>query len=70
MHAIINNNTMVIEILLENKKALNINPNNQDKAGKTAVHYVVNPLRYGSYENLQILKFLHKYGFNFKLKDA
>lgn len=26
MHAIMNNNTMVLKILLENKKALNVNP--------------------------------------------
>jgi len=27
MHAIMNNNTMVVRILLENKKALKVNPN-------------------------------------------
>jgi hypothetical protein len=27
----------------------------QDKAGKSAVHLVVNPCEYGSYENLHIL---------------
>lgn len=70
MHAIINNNTMVVEILLENKKALHINLNNRDKAGKSACHYVVNPLKYGSFENVQILKLLHKYQFNLNLKDA
>jgi len=55
MHAIMNNNTMVVKILLENKKALKVNSNGQDKAGKSAVHYVINPIRYGSYENVEIL---------------
>ena len=55
MHAIMNNNTMVIKILLENQKALNVNPVCQDKIGKSAAHYVVNPVRFGSYENVEIL---------------
>jgi ankyrin repeat protein len=70
MHAIINNNTMVVKILLENKRALRVNPEGQDKAGRSAVHYVVNPIRYGSFENVEILQLLHKYGFNLKLQDA
>jgi hypothetical protein len=41
MYAIINNNTMVVKLLLENKKALKVDPNAQDKSGKSAVHYVV-----------------------------
>ena len=70
MHAIINNNEMVVKILLENKKSLRVNVNGQDKAGKSAAHYVVNPIRYGSYENVELLRLLQKYGFNLNLKDA
>ena len=70
MHAIINNNEMVVKILLENKKSLRVNVNGQDKAGKSAAHYVVNPLRYGSFENVELLNLLQKYGFNLNLKDA
>lgn len=70
MHAIIQNNEMVVKILLENKKALNVNINGQDKAGKSAVHYVVNPLKFGSFENVTILKLLHQYKFNMTIKDA
>jgi hypothetical protein len=31
---------------------------------------VINPIRFGSYENLEILQLLHQYGFNLNLKDA
>ena len=55
MHAIMNNNVMVVRILVENKKALHMNLQGQDKSGKSAAHYVVNPVKYGSYENTEIL---------------
>lgn len=70
MYAIITNNQMVVEILLNNTKALRINTEGQDKAGKSAVHYVINPLRYGTFENVLILNMLHKHKFNLKLKDS
>lgn len=41
-----------------------------DKFGKSVVHYVVNPLRYGSYENSKLLKKVIKNGFKWDLKDA
>ena len=31
---------------------------------------MINPIRFGSYENLEILQLLHQYGFNLNLKDA
>ena len=61
---------MVVTILMDNKAALNVNTEAQDKAGKSPVHYVINPLPYGSYENVELLRLLHKNGFNLKLKDA
>ena len=70
MHAIIANNEMVVRIFLENKKTLHINLAGQDKAGRTAAHYIVNPLRYGSFENVEMLRLLHKFGFNLSMKDA
>jgi ankyrin repeat protein len=70
MWGIIIDNVMVLKMLFENKKALNFNPHGQDKAGKSATHFVINPIRYGSYENLEILGLLHKYGFNLQIKDA
>ena len=41
----------------------------QDKVGRNPVHYVVNPLKYGSYENVAILKMLNKCGYNLNVKD-
>jgi hypothetical protein len=45
-------------------------PGHVDKFGKSVVHYVVNPLQYGSYENTQLLKKVIKNGFRWDLKDA
>lgn len=70
MHAIMKDNGMVLKVLFENKSNLHINLAGQDKAGKSAAHYVVNPVRFGSYENVEILQLLHKQGFNLQLKDA
>ena len=41
----------------------------QDVQGKSAVHILVNPLEYGSFENIDILKFLVEKSFNLTLKD-
>lgn len=70
MHAIMKDNTMALKMLFENKSNAHINLHGQDKAGKSAAHYVVNPVRFGSYENVEILQLLHKQGFNLQLKDA
>lgn len=70
MHAIMKDNAMVLKVLFENKSNLHINLAGQDKAGKSAAHYVVNPVRFGSYENVEILQLLHKQGFNLLLSDA
>ena len=40
-----------------------------DKLGKTAMHHVVNPLKYGSYENVTLLKKMNKCGFKWNIKD-
>lgn len=42
----------------------------QDKFGKTPVHYVVSPLSYGSYENMEMLEALARAGFNLNEPDA
>jgi hypothetical protein len=46
-----------------------INPNVQDANGKTALHYVVNPLDFGSYENVKLLALLVKSGADVNIKD-
>jgi len=60
MHAIIKDNEMVLKLIFDNKKALLLNTEGQDKAGKSAAHFVINPVRYGSYENIEILKLLEQ----------
>lgn len=47
-----------------------MNLTGQDKSGKSVVHYVVSPLRYGSYENVALLNLLAREGFNVQLKDG
>jgi ankyrin repeat protein len=46
-----------------------LDPNVQDANGKTALHYVVNPLDFGSYENVQMLLTLAKAGADVNVKD-
>lgn len=70
MHAIMKDNIPLLKLILDNKKTLFVHKECQDKAGKSAVHYVVNPEKFGSYENVEILKLLHSNGFAMKLKDA
>ena len=67
MHAIMKNNIMGLRMMLENKQSLHPNLDGQDKAGKSAAHYVVNPVRYGSFENVEILKLLHQHKFKLTL---
>jgi hypothetical protein len=43
---------------------------NQDNAGKSAVHLVVNPCEFGSYENVNILQALADVGYPLNLVDS
>lgn len=52
--------------MLHSKK---IDVNHVDKQGKNAVHYVVNPVEFGSYENVEILKILQEASFDMNRKD-
>jgi ankyrin repeat protein len=55
------------ELMLENETG--IDPNVQDEQGKTALHHVVSPLDYGSYENVALLTMLLKAGADPNVKD-
>lgn len=57
MYAVSENAMELIDILLKKK---GIDVNKKDSQGKNVVHYVVNPLPYGSYENVALLEMLHK----------
>ncbi|CAG9315884.1 unnamed protein product [Blepharisma stoltei] len=55
MLAIINNDIKMVEALI---KEGSLDINHSDKKGRNAAHYAVQPLEYGSYENIDILKLL------------
>jgi hypothetical protein len=57
MYAVSENAMELIDMLLKKK---GIDVNKKDSQGKNVVHYVVNPLPYGSYENVALLELLHK----------
>lgn len=67
--AIEHNDITIVKFLLNNAKAKNLQINSKDNEGKTAVHYVVNPIDFGSYENVEILDQLHQHGYKLDLKD-
>lgn len=56
----------VVQFLIQTKK---LNVNQVDTFGKNAVHYVVNPLEFGSYENTEILQILKQAGYDLNHKD-
>ena len=68
--------TALMYAIKENSKALvafflkqeGLDFSQKDKDGKTPIHYVVNPVRAGSYENVDILKML-KDKFDINAKD-
>ena len=70
MIAILKNNIKILNLLIELKKIAGANLSHQDKYFKSATHYVVNPLRIGSYENDTILKKLKEHKFEMNLKDS
>ena len=62
------NNVELVRKLIENMdKGLNLGVSDVD--GKSAVHYVVNPCRFGSYENTNILDALFKAGYPLDMVD-
>jgi hypothetical protein len=68
-YAIMSNNSGLVDFLIQNKNEGNLNTNNADLAGKTACHLVVNPCKYGSFENVYILDQLPKVGYNLNAAD-
>lgn len=52
MYAIRSNNTNLVNFLIENKQKLKLTVKLQDKQGKSPVHIVVNPCKFGSFENV------------------
>ncbi len=69
MYTIMKNDVNLLEKLLESSKGQKFNLKGQDFEGKSAAHFVVNPLPFGSFENVEILNILQKSGFDLQLKD-
>ncbi|KAH3758814.1 WGR domain protein [Pelomyxa schiedti] len=52
-------------VLSKPKPSMNL----QDILGKTVLHHCVNPLRFGSYENVEMLKYLIQHGADPRIPD-
>lgn len=57
MYAIMHNDLELVRFLFNNNEK-DLLRNHTDSAGKNAIHYVVNPAKYGSFENVTILNAL------------
>lgn len=68
-YAIQNNDLQLVKYLISHATACKLQINCQDDEGKSAFHYVVNPIGFGSYENVQIFDELKKAGYRTDLKD-
>lgn len=70
MHSIMQNSEDLVKFFINNKVG-DFFKNHKDLEGKNAIHYVVNPHNYGSFENTAILDILAKanLGFDLNIKD-
>lgn len=68
-HAVIKNNENLVAFILSNKDNNGVEIDHRLPDGRTAVHLVVKPLGFGSFENLEILKMLHEHGFDLNIRD-
>lgn len=57
MYAIMHNDLELVKFILNNKDR-GLIKNLTDNDGKNAIHYVVNPAKFGSFENVEILNTL------------
>lgn len=69
-YAIMTNNSGLVDYLITNKNEGQLNVYNVDKGGKSAAHVVVNPCKYGSFENMHILDRLPIAGYDLNAKDS
>ena len=62
-YAVMSNNTDLARYLIQNKDPGFLSIDNKDAAGKNAVHLLVKPCKFGSYENVELLSMLHAAGY-------
>ncbi len=63
------NDMKTLTLFLSKAKSESLNVNKQDSEGKTCLHYVVNPVEYGSFENVALLELLVSKGADINIKD-
>lgn len=68
MIAIEKNDESLVSLLIQHLKSSKVK-GNQDKDERSAIHWVVWPFIFGSFENSKILDLLLKNKFHFDLKD-
>jgi ankyrin repeat protein len=68
-YAISANNQPLVEFLITNREKCKLNVKFIDYNKRNAVHYLVNPCEFGSYENTEILDVLYQSGYEIDLKD-
>jgi len=64
-HAIIKNNTALTRFILSNHSEVD----HRKPDGRTAVHICVKPIAFGSFENVEILRFLSEKGYDLGARD-
>jgi len=50
-YAVKQNSEKLVSFLVRNKDVGKLNVEQKDKTGRSIAHYVVSPIRFGSYEN-------------------
>lgn len=69
-YAIMANSLQLVRFLIVNASVGRLRGDNQDRAGKSSAHFVVNPCKFGSYENVQILRALAEAEHSLNMTDA
>lgn len=69
-YAVLNNNLGLVKFLIANGRLGLLVRDVQDYAGRSAAHLVVNPCKFGSYENVAILEELAAAGHELRCQDS
>jgi len=69
LYAVSSNNMDLVHFLISNAKKGVLNVKHRDAQNKNAIHYLVNPCSFGSYENVEMLEELFNAGYDLTAKD-
>jgi ankyrin repeat protein len=69
-YAVLNNDLGLVKFLIANGRLGLLVRDVQDRAGRSAAHLVVNPCKFGSYENAAILEELAAAGHELRSQDS